>query len=645
MRWLGLLPAWLTLTALASSSLPLVGKGIVAASFLIALANPSEGLLFAAGLAPLGFLISAAFDISGFRLGEAIVVAFFAGSLLRSWDGSARMPGVERLPAPPRYAIRAADLFGALVVASFIGLGWRWTRTAGGLGPVLLPLARSYFTATDPLGVVEGAKLIEGLGLFAAVIVLFRRRPALAVELPVVLAASAGTAAIATLLVWRGIGPAALLQQYERMGYRVSAIVADVNAAGSYFVLVLCLAIGMALRTAGRERVAWMATAAACTFGLWWSESRTALAAAGGTIALAALWAVSRPWRTSVRISALVVLVTAVAAISFVRFGQLERDPTYLGSGLRSQFVGTSLRMIAARPIDGIGAGRYYAESPRFLSPRLAWTYGLENAHNNFLQIASETGLAGFALFGLVLAGGLFTALRGLQRSPYDWRLLGGLAGVVAFLVTCLTSHPLLVTEVLVVFWIQFGLVVVLGDSSTLSADTAPARPARPEFAFAALTVAAVLIAASIPVRAFQRPSAPAPAAAVDGFYLWETGSDGQRYRWTSEFASVFAPVDARRIEIPVRAPLGASARRSKSVEISVGGIYRGEYDVTDRWTTIPLDVTDAPASAGIKRINLKVGRGWQEEGGGTALGQLGIQVGEIRIRSAAAAPAAARRQ
>src|SRR5262249_39998235 len=149
-----------------------------------------------------------------------------------------------------------------------------------------------------------------------------------------------------------------------------------------------------------------------------------------------------------------------------------------------------------------------------------------------------------------------------------DWRLLGALAGVIAFLVTCLTSHPLLVTEVLVVFWIQFGLVVVLGRSIVLSAEPEPARAARPGFALTALTVvAAVLIAASIPVRAFQHPSAPALAAAVDGFYLWETGSDGQRYRWTSEFASVFAPVDARRIEIPVRAPLAAGARRSKSVE------------------------------------------------------------------------------
>src|SRR5581483_1013833 len=83
MRWLGLVPAWLVLTALFSPALPFIGKAIVAAAFIIAFASPAEGLLFAAGLSPLGALIAAAFDINGFRLGEAIIVAFLAGSLLR----------------------------------------------------------------------------------------------------------------------------------------------------------------------------------------------------------------------------------------------------------------------------------------------------------------------------------------------------------------------------------------------------------------------------------------------------------------------------------------------------------------------------------------------------------------------------------
>lgn len=631
MRWLGLLPAFLTLVVLISPTLPLVGKAIVAAAFVIALANPAEGLLFAVGLAPLGTLIAAAFDINGVRLTEAIVVAFLAGWLLRGFAVSEASPPAQSVPGPPRYAVRAAWLLGAFIVASFAGLGWQLSGMSPALTMAIADLGRAYFQVADPIGVVEGAKLLEGLALFAAVVVLFRRRPALAVELPVALAASAIAATAATLLVWRGLGPLPLLQQYARMGYRVAANVPDVNAAGSYFVLILCLSMGMTLRARGRARGGWIAAAVACVIGLWWSESRTALAAAGGTIALAALWAVSLPWRPRVRIAACAALIVLVAAISLIRFGQLERDPTYLGSGLRSQFVTTSFRMIAAHPLVGFGAGRYYPESTRFLSPRLAWTYGLENAHNNFLQIAAETGVVGFALFGLVVAAGLATGARALIRTPYDWRLLGAFAGVVGLLVTCLTSHPLLVTEVAVAFWVQFGLVVGLGSSTLVGLDAhGSQRPARAGFTLSLATaLGAALVVLSVPMRAFQPAPATPASADVDGFYLWETGTDGVRFRWTREYASLFASPDATRIEIPIRAPQNPS--QAKTVEISVAGVYRGEYGVSDRWTTIPLDLQDAAVSGGIKRINLKAGGGWRGSGG-TARDQLGLQIGEARI-------------
>ena len=84
-RLLSLLLTWMTLTALLSPDLPLVTKTIVAGIFVASFWNPGEGLLIAAGLAPLGSLIGVAFDADRFRLTEALVIAFFAGSLLRGW--------------------------------------------------------------------------------------------------------------------------------------------------------------------------------------------------------------------------------------------------------------------------------------------------------------------------------------------------------------------------------------------------------------------------------------------------------------------------------------------------------------------------------------------------------------------------------
>ena len=59
--------------------------------------------------------------------------------------------------------------------------------------------------------------------------------------------------------------------------------------------------------------------------------------------------------------------------------------------------------MWATDPIFGVGAGRYYGMSERFMGPfiRDLWR---ENAHNNFLQIGAELGALGLLGFlGLLI--------------------------------------------------------------------------------------------------------------------------------------------------------------------------------------------------------------------------------------------------
>src|SRR5262249_5289598 len=123
-------------------------------------------------------------------------------------------------PGPPRIAVRAGWLFGALLVASVAGLAWRMARLPAPPSDDGFALIFKYFYAADPFGAIESAKLLEGLALFAATVVLFRRRPALADELPFALGASALVAAAASVLIWRGIGPLSVLEQYSRIGYR-----------------------------------------------------------------------------------------------------------------------------------------------------------------------------------------------------------------------------------------------------------------------------------------------------------------------------------------------------------------------------------------------------------------------------------------
>src|SRR2546427_63105 len=139
--------------------------------------------------------------------------------------------------------------------------------------------------------------------------------------------------------------------------------VGDPSAAGSSFGMLVCLALGMAGRACGRARAGWMALAVTNAVGLWFSESRTAIAAAAIAAALAAAWVRSGHWTRRARIAALgMVLVVGIGA-SFGRAKLLERDPTFRGGGFRQQFNATSFRMIAARPLSGVGIGQDYQRS------------------------------------------------------------------------------------------------------------------------------------------------------------------------------------------------------------------------------------------------------------------------------------------
>src|SRR5262249_21879805 len=332
--------------------------------------------------------------------------------------------------------------------------------------------------------------------------------------------------------------------------------------------------------------------------------------AAASVIPIVALWVLPLPFgrRPALRFVVALMPLALVAGLVARRTAQLNSAPAFRGEGLRTEFVTSSLRMIAARPFLGVGAGRYYPESPMFFTPRLAYTYGRENAHNNFLQIAVETGVVGIALFGIFAIGGIVPIARALGRTPRDWRLLGAFAGIVGFLVTCLTSHPLLVTEVASAFWIQFALAVCLGSSALLNRGDAQGSPeglrhdnkryswGKPlglpvsNLLGLATVIGSAFVIASIPLRAFGRAPGPPPSADVDGLYVWETGSDGQRFRWTKEYASVFVPPGSERIELPLRAPQTGDARHPRSVEVSAGGQQR-EVDIGNQWTLVPIDV------------------------------------------------------
>lgn len=594
---------------------------------MVSAIDPVAGFLAVVAFAPLGHLAAVTVSVENFRMAEAVTLAFFAGWLLHGWtdrDG----------PRMPRWI---APLLAAAVAASVAGLAWQLARRGGDLRADVDLLVHAYNIADDRFGFTAGARLVEGLALAAATVTLFRCRPRLAVLVPAVLAGGGVAAAAASGLLWYGVAPAAVLRDYLRNRYRVVAHVPDANAAGSAFAMLTCLSIGMALRARGRSRALWIAAAGANGFAVWLSASRSALAATVAGVVLFAVWwtAAHLRSRRAALVAAGICLVASVAGAGYM--WRLSRDQLSRGSTLRAQFNETSERMIAARPLVGVGIGQYYRQSSLFMTPQLAWFYGSENAHNYFLQIAAELGVPGLVLFGGLFVAALWRTARAAARQPRDPRLVGVGCGVVAFLGTAFVSHPFLVDEVALPFWVQFGLLVGLADAwrdrGTPAGDRASAR---------ALTVAVAAAAAAYVVlspvlRVWRGTPAPPQDQAVDGFYGWETDASGTRYRWSGEYASVFTPGGVTRVDVPVRIPDGARGLPTIVVTPSVEGRHRATVPVTTSWTTIEVDLPPPWDAARTRRIDLRVGpSAWQPAvhiAGNADLRHVGVEVGDCLFR------------
>jgi O-antigen ligase len=602
-------------------------KLAVAAVFGVTVLAPHVGLLMVAAGVPFGDLAAVLLGLPVFRLSEAIVLAFVAGWLIR---GEADRPG-------PSVPSTLAWLLSALVASSIAAQAWTAGYRAFDV-PGLFQFFRVYYLTGEHIGFVAGVHIVEGLALAAATVMLFRQHPRLAETLPAATIASAAVAAAASTCLYYGIGPAEALARDARFGFR-AAHLPDVNAAGCYFGMSLCLAMGMAARTRGRGLAFWSAGAVAAFAGLRLSESRSALYATLTIVALALALAATARWPLRVRVAGLAALLCLALALGYARTRIIERDPTFQGAGFRQQFNATSLRMIRTRPLFGLGVGQYYLSSSLFLSPELAFTYGLENAHNYFLQVGAELGVAGLALLVMWIGVVLVRSAGAVSTSSLDWRLLGTAGGLAIVCAASLPGHPLLVDEVMFPFWILFGLTAGLSGSALWNPVRPDAREHgasgadRPRWVTA--TAMGAIFIASTAVSATRPPLAPAADAAVDGFYAWETAEDGTRFRWASQYASLFVPADVRAVRVPMRMPASARAVGPIGVEVRSWGLSRGRVLIGDAWTEAYVPLGDVPVPKGYRRVDLRVDRAWQPAlyiPGSADLRSVGVQVGEPRF-------------
>ena len=588
--------------------------------WLTAVVRPFWALLALALLGPFGSVFVTAFDAPPIQYTEALVLAVLSGSLIAT--GTRR----EALtPASSRPMALPATVFGGIVLCSLavvlgvtqagLDIRWAFIREVGTF------VRRDYLVGPPEQwgAVTAAARLLEGAALF---VIANRagdgpRRPT---AIMWALSSAAAIAAAMNVKQLVTMGSGTLTDVLTR---RISIHVADANAAGSYFAMMTFVALALAANGNDQRRLRVLpgAIAAASLAAVWLSGSRAALASTVTvllTIAIGAAWRRHRP-------SAKGVIAGAAAGAALVGILIVGLDPRAIsrrgfGTALseRGAFTVTGLRMMATAPVFGVGVGRYFEMSRRFMPQSIYWFHFRENAHNNFLQVGGELGLVGLTAFVWLLASAGGRAWRGWRASPAD-RLLGGaLAGLATFVATWLAGHPLLTPEVAFPFWILAGAVVARADAGRRQSlaeiersdgPTATLGPRRP----ATVTTFVLLgMVAIVPLRIRQGASALNFSEETFGFYEWEGTDPSTHVRWAAPHAVFFVPARAGEIDIPLSAAFSNVRPTTTVVSFAIDGrIFYKLGLTTGDWSVLRLPLPAAVDSRPYRRMDVVTEPAW----------------------------------
>jgi len=341
-------------------------------------------------------------------------------------------------------------------------------------------LASSLWASSSGAAVSASLRGAQGVLLFFIVYSALRERRQLRLAM---LAYVAG--ATLTALVGMGGGTGA---DTATAGDRFAGSIGDPN----YFAALLVPALAYA---------AFMFVTERSTVGRWCLGGAAAVIAAalfltasrGGIVALGAMAVAVVVLAGPVRARAL-ALVSGVSGFGIAYFvlfappGALSRITAFSSSASsgRNDLWSIAFRIFTGHPILGIGADNFVLVEPNYVKTSLdlsslAIVFDSPHvAHNTYIQVVTELGLVGLAVFALVLAGtyrlGLAAVRRAGRAGDFELEVLA--RGLLIGLVGLLAAYVFLTAEYEKQIWLVLGFVAAAFAVARSSGEEPESRAA-----------------------------------------------------------------------------------------------------------------------------------------------------------------------
>jgi len=237
------------------------------------------------------------------------------------------------------------------------------------------------------------------------------------------------------------------------------------NGLSSWLVVVSYPVIAMAAYYKGdvKVRVTALVFAALIAFLAYFGFTRAAFLSFAGALAVMLLL---KGGRASIIV--LVLLAVSAASVMFLVPDEI-RSRIYVlklfsGSSAEHRIIvwKTALRMFMERPLLGQGLNTFMANYERFRAPGDS---GIWYAHNSYLQVAAELGIAGFLSFSWLAAKIVWTSVVSWNKiadSSIRIAYLGLFCGITAFLILSLFEVTHYSLQSAVLFYLSIGILMAL---------------------------------------------------------------------------------------------------------------------------------------------------------------------------------------